>query len=90
MQSKIHNINVVSKTILPTPAEVLNELPVSAELEAAVLQHRQTIKNILDGTDPRLVVVVGPCSIHDIDAAHEYAAKLVKLADEVSGDARLL
>jgi len=84
MQSKIHNINVVSKTILPTPAEILKELPVSAELEAAVLQHRQTIKNILDGTDPRLVVVVGPCSIHDIDAAHEYAAKLVKLADEVS------
>jgi len=84
MQSKIHNVNVVSKTILPTPDEILSELPVSADLEAAVLRHRQTVKDILDGKDPRLLVVVGPCSIHDIDAAHEYAKKLVKLAADVS------
>ncbi len=83
MQSKIHNVNVVSKTVLPTPAEILSELPVTPELEAEVLQHRQTVKDILDGRDPRLLVVIGPCSIHDIDAAHEYAAKLAKLAEQV-------
>jgi len=83
MDSKIHNVNVVSKTVLPTPAEVLAELPVTPEIEAAVLQHRQTVQDILDGKDSRIVAVVGPCSIHDLDAAHEYAAKLAKLAEEV-------
>lgn len=77
-------MNVVSKTILPTPDEIISELPATPEIEASVLQHRQTVQDILDGNDPRLLAVVGPCSIHDIDAAHEYAKKLAKLAAEVS------
>jgi len=83
MSSKIHNVNVVARTVLPTPEEIAAELPVAPELEAAVLEHRQTVENILDGKDQRLIAVVGPCSIHDVEAAHEYAKKLAVLADEV-------
>jgi len=84
MDSKIHNVNVMAKTVLPTPAEINAELPVTAEAEAAVLAHRTTVQNILDHKDPRILAVVGPCSIHDIDAALEYAKKLAVLAEEVS------
>lgn len=45
---------------------------------------REVVRNILDGKDHRLFVVVGPCSIHDIKAAHEYAERLKVLAEEVS------
>jgi len=84
MESKIHNVNVMAKTVLPTPAEVNAELPVTSETEDAVHAHRTTVQNILDHKDPRILAVVGPCSIHDIDAAHEYAKKLAVLAEEVS------
>jgi len=83
MDSKIHNVNVVARTVLPTPAEIGDELPVTEAVESAVLAHRQTVKNIIDGKDPRLLVVIGPCSIHDVAAAHEYAERLAVLADEV-------
>jgi 3-deoxy-7-phosphoheptulonate synthase len=84
MDSQIHNVNVVSKTDMPTPAEVKAALPLDAATEKSVIAHRQVIQNIHDGNDPRFFAVVGPCSIHDLDAAHEYAAKLKALADEVS------
>ena len=51
---------------------------------AAVLHGRETIKRILDGEDHRLLAVVGPCSIHNIDAAEEYAQRLKRLSDEIS------
>jgi 3-deoxy-7-phosphoheptulonate synthase len=86
MDSQLHNVNVVAKTDLPTPAEVKAALPAGPEIERAVLEHRRTLQAILDGRDPRLFVVVGPCSIHDLQAAHEYAERLKALADEV-GDA---
>ena len=84
MDSQLHNINVVSKTDMPTPAEVKAALPLDAELEKSIVASRQVIRNIHDGRDPRLFAVVGPCSIHDVDAAHEYAVKLKSLADSVS------
>jgi 3-deoxy-7-phosphoheptulonate synthase len=84
MDSQLHNINVVAKTDLPTPAEVKVGLPLDAATEQSVLEYRRTLQAILDAEDQRLFVVVGPCSIHDIDAAHEYASRLKKLADEVS------
>jgi 3-deoxy-7-phosphoheptulonate synthase len=82
--SQIHNINVVAKTDMPTPAEVKAEVPLDAVTENAIVAHRQVLHDILDGRDPRLFVVVGPCSIHDIKAANEYAERLKALADEVS------
>ena len=84
MDSQIHNINVVSKTDMPTPAEVKAALPLDAATEKSIVASRQVIQAIHDGRDPRLFAVVGPCSIHDVDAAHEYATRLKALADEVS------
>ncbi len=83
LDSKIHNINVTARTVLPTPAEIKAELPLDAALEGFILRSRRTLQQILDGTDPRPFVVVGPCSIHDIDAALDYATRLRRLADAV-------
>ncbi len=82
--SQIHNVNVVAKTDMPTPAEVKAALPLDESAENFVIHSRQVVQDILDGSDPRLFAVVGPCSIHDLAAAHEYAKKLKVLADEVS------
>ena len=90
MENQIYNVNVVNKTILPTPAEIKAELPMSARAEETVLKSRAVMQDILDGRDPRLFVVVGPCSIHDVDAAHEYADRLQQLAAEVAGTMFLL
>ena len=84
MTSKIYNVNVVSKTILPSPADISGELPMTPAATATVLESRATIRNIIDGRDPRLFVVVGPCSVHDIEAAHEYAGKLQVLAADLA------
>jgi 3-deoxy-7-phosphoheptulonate synthase len=84
MDSQIHNVNVISKTNMPTPAEVKAALPLDAETEKSIIASRQVIRNIHDGRDPRLFIVVGPCSIHDIEAAHEYAERLKMLADQVA------
>lgn len=86
---QLNNINVVSQDLLPTPAQVKADLPISEAARATVLQGRETVRAILERQDPRLFVVVGPCSIHDLDAAREYAARLKALADEV-GDALYL
>ncbi len=82
---QIYNTNVADERILISPAELKKHLPNSAEGEELVWQGRQTIKNILTRKDHRLCVVVGPCSIHDVDAAKEYAERLKKLHDELSG-----
>lgn len=79
------NVNVAGSYSLPTPAEIQNLLPASAESLKTVLAGREAIQNILDGKDNRLFVVIGPCSIHDPKAAMEYAGRLKKLADAVSG-----
>ncbi len=81
---RIHNLNVVSRDLLPTPAAVKEKHPLSPSAMQTVIASRLTIQNILDRKDPRLFVVVGPCSIHDLKAAREYAHRLKKLADEVS------
>lgn len=90
MDNKLHNVNVVNKTILPTPAEIQTELPMSAAAEDTVLRSREAVHDILDGKDRRLFAVVGPCSIHDIDAALEYADRLQKLAAEVADSLLIL
>lgn len=69
---------------LPTPAELQQRLPLSASLRQRIRNQRQHIADILQGRDPRLLVVVGPCSIHDPVAAMDYAQRLAALADELS------
>lgn len=79
----INNVNVLSQDLLPTPQQVKAALPLTANAEATVLRGRETVRRILDRRDHRLFVVVGPCSIHDIKAAREYADRLKRLAEEV-------
>jgi len=68
---------------LPSSLELKQQLPLSLALNQQVAAHRQAVRAILEGRDPRLLVVVGPCSIHDPQSALEYAANLARLADEV-------
>jgi 3-deoxy-7-phosphoheptulonate synthase len=79
----LYNVNVAALEVLPTPEEIKHRLPLSEAAADTVFQARETIKHILDRQDPRLFVVVGPCSIHDVDAARDYARRLKALADEV-------
>jgi 3-deoxy-7-phosphoheptulonate synthase len=78
------NVNIVSQELIPTPKEIVERYPVSERAAETVLAARQDIERILARQDPRLVVIVGPCSIHDVDAAKEYAERLRALADEVA------
>ena len=80
---KVHNVNVASQELLITPDQLKSSLPMSDSIEATLAGSRQVIENILDRRDPRLFVVVGPCSIHDPVAAIEYAKRLKALADEL-------
>jgi 3-deoxy-7-phosphoheptulonate synthase len=66
------------------PAILLEEIPISERASNVVADARAAIANIIAGTDPRLVVVVGPCSIHDTTAAFEYAGRLKKVADRLA------
>jgi len=81
---QLSNLNVASQQLLPTPAQICRELPVSTIAETTVTESRQALCNILDGSDNRLFVVVGPCSIHDVEAAKEYAQNLQALSAKVS------
>jgi 3-deoxy-7-phosphoheptulonate synthase len=83
------NLNVVGLDDMPPPAQVKRELPLAESAAETVQRGRTQLARILDRQDPRLFVVVGPCSIHDPRAALEYARRLRALADEVA-DALLL
>ncbi len=83
MTDPINNLNVLSQDLLPTPQQVKTALPLTEDAQRTVLRGRETVRCILDRQDHRLFVVVGPCSIHDIKAAKEYAARLKQLAQEV-------
>ncbi|MDN3556725.1 3-deoxy-7-phosphoheptulonate synthase [Halomonas maura] len=82
-EHQVNNLNVLSEDVLITPAALKQQIPLSDEAERTVIEGRNTIQAILDGRDPRLLMVVGPCSIHDVDAALDYARQLRRLADEV-------
>lgn len=68
---------------LPTPAQLRERLPLASPLAEAIGVHRDQIRRVLSGADDRLLVVVGPCSIHDPDAAMEYAERLSGLSRQV-------
>ncbi|ALI05296.1 MULTISPECIES: 3-deoxy-7-phosphoheptulonate synthase [Pseudomonas] len=69
---------------LPSSLQLKHQLPLSTALSHQVSAHRQAIRAILNGEDARLLVIVGPCSIHDPKSALEYAANLARVAHEVS------
>ncbi|MBB3168181.1 3-deoxy-7-phosphoheptulonate synthase [Simiduia aestuariiviva] len=80
----VDDLNVVSQEILISPDALKAELPLTDTALKAVTEGRQIIRDILDRKDHRIFVVIGPCSIHDVDAALDYARRLKALADEVS------
>ena len=82
--------HIASYTPLPTPGELLAELPLTAEAAHRVAAHRQQVRAVLDGSDDRLLVVVGPCSIHDPAAGIDYARRLAALRDELQDDLLLV
>ena len=82
-QSDIDDVNVQSFQPLVPPAQLKAELPLNEKAYQTVLNGRETVRQILDGQDKRLFVVIGPCSIHDIEAAHDYADRLKVLAEKV-------
>jgi len=83
MSEQLDNLNVAGIDDIPSPAEVRARLPLSQAAANTVLAGRAAIRAILDRRDPRLFVVVGPCSIHDPRAGLEYAGRLRALAGEV-------
>src|SRR5512133_3772521 len=81
---RTEDLNVVALDVMPTPDEIKAKLPLTEKAAETVVSGRRTIEAILDGRDPRLFAVVGPCSIHDPVAGLDYARRLKKLAEEVS------
>jgi 3-deoxy-7-phosphoheptulonate synthase len=71
---------------LLAPDAVLEALPLNSQQADVVLRGRSGVQGVLAGVDDRLLAVVGPCSVHDPDATREYAEKLARLADELSGE----
>ncbi|MBU6423914.1 MAG: 3-deoxy-7-phosphoheptulonate synthase, partial [Chloroflexi bacterium] len=79
----------VIRPLVP-PAILLEELPLTDQGARAIAGWRQEVARILDGEDDRLLVVVGPCSIHDAAAGIDYAMRLRLLADQLAGDLRIV
>ncbi len=80
----LENVNVVGLDPMPTPAQIHERVPMTPAAAATVARGRATLRAILERRDPRLFVVVGPCSIHDAAAAIDYGQRLARLAADVS------
>ena len=81
-QHPTSNLRVSEFTPLPTPQELMAELPLEARMAEVVGRGRDEVRAIMDGVDDRLLVIVGPCSIHDPKAGLEYARRLVSQAEK--------
>src|SRR3954470_5026172 len=81
MFKKTDDLRITEVRPLIPPAILLEELPITERVSNVVADARLAISNVLHGRDPRLVIIAGPCSIHDPKAALEYAGRLVKLAE---------
>ncbi len=78
------DLNVADTIPLVPPQEITNALPMSLDANRCVVQSRDTIRQILGGFDRRLMIVIGPCSIHDEKAALEYAERLRVVGDRIA------
>ena len=83
---KTENTRIKEIRAVATPTLISDEFPITEEIASLVQETRQDISNILNGKDDRVLVVTGPCSIHDVDAANEYADKLKVLKDKYKDD----
>ena len=85
MTQRISDLHIAREDALPTPRALQAELPCSDDQAGFIAGARDTVRRILRGEDPRLLVVVGPCSIHEPASAIEYAQRLRKLAARLDG-----
>ena len=83
MHDQTSNIRIDKSQVLITPVEIKSQVPLTDLAEITVLKSRQELEAILDGKDQRKFLVVGPCSIHDVQAAEDYAKRLKTLAERV-------
>lgn len=88
--SEIENYHIIGHDELPAPDAVKQEFPLQGKALQTVLEGHRSVKGVLDHTDHRLIVVVGPCSIHNPEEALEYARRLKPLADELSDELLIL
>jgi len=82
----LENTNITNLERLVTPQHFKQQFPINDKIASHVERSRATLRNILDRKDNRLIVIVGPCSVHDTKAAIEYAERLAKLADQLKED----
>ncbi len=80
----LENVNVQSQEVLLTPEQLKKDIPLTEKAARTILEGRDSIQRILNREDHRIFIVVGPCSIHDVEAAKDYAQHLQKLAASVS------
>ena len=78
------NLNIAAFDAMPSPDEIIARAPLTERAAETVLSGRRALCDILDRKDPRLFVVIGPCSIHDPEAGLDYARRLKRVADEVA------
>ena len=84
MKERVENQNIIELSYLAPPRNIKTQLPLTQDIETLVLSARQEIRDILHGRDKhRLLVITGPCSIHDPEAAFEFAQQLKQVADSV-------
>lgn len=86
MKYNTDNLRITSSAPILTPNALMDAYPLSEDGSLGIFQAREVIKNILNGDDQRLMVIVGPCSIHDSKAARDYAQKLSALKEEFKED----
>ena len=79
---KTDNVRIVSVEKIPAPGELIDQIPITERAAETTYQTRSAIHDILHGEDDRVVVICGPCSIHDVDAALEYASRLKPLVEK--------
>jgi 3-deoxy-7-phosphoheptulonate synthase len=84
--SRVRDTRIVGYEPLLAPAALLDELPLTAAEAETVERTRAEVRAVLDGTDGRLLIVTGPCSVHDPKAALDYAARLIELRDRYADD----
>ncbi|MCW8998424.1 MAG: 3-deoxy-7-phosphoheptulonate synthase, partial [Kangiellaceae bacterium] len=81
---QVNNVNITGQKVLMTPNELRQKLPLSAKSARFVAESREKIADILERRDSRQLAIVGPCSIHDVKSAKEYALRLKALSEKVS------
>lgn len=84
MTTRVSDLHIIANTPLPSPQTLMAEIPRSESHAAFIAQSREGIARILSGEDNRFLLVVGPCSIHDLKGGREYAERLAVLAHEVN------